>query len=418
MADHIPTPQAPRATLSSLPTAIKAQIFKLAREQDDNYLDRIRVTFLVLNERERAEFELRDGRWYGRIANALFLVNKELSALAAAQIFAVTRSCAGDWVRGVDADLPLCRRPSRPANRCSPPFDSLSFAATPLASPASSSTRCALDHLENTLFILSTLPRLRHISMTGTTITQLFQPPRPRRLFQPYRDNEQVARKLAFRAAAARTGTLALVNIRPADASFGLEYVPNLEKLEPSYLDIAEENSAVDPTDPLRGIVDQSATLMRLSLNLIDGRKPMLDWEGVVIPNLQYFALRISTLEDADWTFLAANASRLKVLDLRSYRLWRCPCRPRSRARPSHPSSTSTSPPFRSCNRSCPPSSHPPFARSPASPNSLPVTWQPSPSPPPRTRRPTLPQHSSSNPHPRHHRPLAPSDSFSTRKRY
>ena len=264
----------------------------------------------------------------------------------------------------------------------------------------------------------STLPRLRHISMTGTTITQLFQPPRPRRLFQPYRDDEQVARKLAFRAAAARTGTLALVNIRPADASFGLEYVPNLEKLEPSYLDIAEENSAVDPTDPLRGIVDQSATLMRLSLNLIDGRKPMLDWEGVVIPNLQYFALRISTLEDADWTFLAANASRLKALDLRSYRLWRCPCRPRSRARPSHPSSTSTSPPFRSCNRSCPPSSHPPFARSPASPNSLPVTWQPSPSPPPRTRRPTLPQHSSSNPHPRHHRPLAPSDSFSTRKRY
>ena len=87
-----PTPALPpaaahaRSTLLSLPTEIKAYLVKLARQQDFAYQQRVAESV----GKDKETLELLKRTWYGRSANALFLVNKELSGLAAAYVFEVS----------------------------------------------------------------------------------------------------------------------------------------------------------------------------------------------------------------------------------------------------------------------------------------------------------------------------------------
>lgn len=90
MADPAPPDPAPppRASLLGLPTEIKASIVKLARQQDENYRERMSAG----SPKERELAALLTPGWHGRSANALFLVNKELSGLAEVYVFEVRRT--------------------------------------------------------------------------------------------------------------------------------------------------------------------------------------------------------------------------------------------------------------------------------------------------------------------------------------
>lgn len=79
-------PIAARTTLLTIPTEPKAYIVKLARAQDDAY-----------HELARRETAKASGRRKGRSANALFLVNRELSELAVVVLFKVSM---GEWRDG------------------------------------------------------------------------------------------------------------------------------------------------------------------------------------------------------------------------------------------------------------------------------------------------------------------------------
>lgn len=90
MASPTPAPPPPpRASFNSLPTEIKAQIVKLAKEQDKNY--RARNEKATKKEKSAAQ-ALKRG-WHGRSTNALFLVNKELSVLAEPFVFEMRCVC-------------------------------------------------------------------------------------------------------------------------------------------------------------------------------------------------------------------------------------------------------------------------------------------------------------------------------------
>lgn len=79
-------PSPPRASFESLPLELKAHIVKLAREQDLAFAQRVGAS----SEREGKVVAMRNPDWYGRSTNALFMVNKELSALAAVYLFEVS----------------------------------------------------------------------------------------------------------------------------------------------------------------------------------------------------------------------------------------------------------------------------------------------------------------------------------------
>ena len=66
-------PPPPRASLLGLPTEIKAFIVKLARQQDENYRERLSLA----SSQEKEMTALVKAEWHGRSANALFLVNKK-----------------------------------------------------------------------------------------------------------------------------------------------------------------------------------------------------------------------------------------------------------------------------------------------------------------------------------------------------
>lgn len=74
-----PTPLR-RLTLLDLPTETKAYIVKLAWEQDRNFWERTRSR------------KVPRGDWRGRSLNALYLLNREFSGLAAVHLFRVSNS--------------------------------------------------------------------------------------------------------------------------------------------------------------------------------------------------------------------------------------------------------------------------------------------------------------------------------------
>lgn len=87
----------PRASFGSLSVEIKTYIVRLARLQDVAFSTRE----ALLYRQERNAFLPRELKWHGRSTNALFMVNKELSALAAAHLFEVGWRCLQLWRLGV-----------------------------------------------------------------------------------------------------------------------------------------------------------------------------------------------------------------------------------------------------------------------------------------------------------------------------